>query len=672
MAVHWQIKFKSLRAGTDYTVSIYDETYTGNPVQLMGAADPFTTEEDSDEDMFTPICTQSGYLRIVDDGTFNWKDIVPVTDTARPVVLSSESEQRTNILWQGFLQAQNFSGTLYGGVQVRDFPIQCPLTVTQGTDINYEQTEIQNFAYLLKTIIDSIPQICRPTNFVIQGGAKAQQWLLKKIDWQNFCAEDNDGNLSARYSMFQCLEDMCSFWGWTARTYGNTIYMACADDAAMTTWLVMTSAQLATMAGGTAAGNTADTFETTEILPSDDVFVSMNNDEYVQRGPNKAEVSAETGTADEDVIEIYPPSVIKEMNEGGSYSTGGSGFGNFQSGSTYYTNDKLSFETETQSGTARTDYASFNVATYVDAKGRDSHCVVRIKKSFSSTSATAYAALQTIRPHAFTDGIFTVEAEFWKNNEKYSDASEIGIGKKNMYVRFGVGMTRQTAKWYTGGIFNDSAWSDNETAVKIPVGGTDKVLFSVNTRVRTNTPILIGRVFFELLGSDDIPEENGQRIFDVADITVSFKRNSNAFEVNQHPSGNFMKLVDREMSNSHTYTSENNNNVRNTWDANLIYASENNSVFGYGVLLNIDGSYLIGADFGGTDPERPEQHLANRVTSYWASSKRGASTEMRSDSQKVSGITPRHKVTLDGTTFYPISISHNWRDDVTALNLIEL
>ena len=88
--------------------------------------------------------------------------------------------------------------------------------------------------------------------------------------------------------------------------------------------------------------------------------------------------------------------------------------------------------------------------------------------------------------------------------------------------------------------------------------------------------------------------------------------------------------------------------------------------------MNIDGSYLIGADFGGTDPERPEQHLANRVTSYWASSKRGASTEMRSDSQKVSGITPRHKVTLDGTTFYPISISHNWRDDVTALNLIEL
>ena len=69
MAIHWQVKFRSLRANTLYTVSIYDDNYSGStPVQLKGGEHPFTTEEDNDDDFFTPVRTQSGYLRIVDDG----------------------------------------------------------------------------------------------------------------------------------------------------------------------------------------------------------------------------------------------------------------------------------------------------------------------------------------------------------------------------------------------------------------------------------------------------------------------------------------------------------------------------------------------------------------------------------------------------------------------------
>ena len=61
----YSISFKSLRAGTVYTVNIGSGI---GDVALKGAAQPFVTQEDDDEDMFTPIRTQSGYLRIVDDG----------------------------------------------------------------------------------------------------------------------------------------------------------------------------------------------------------------------------------------------------------------------------------------------------------------------------------------------------------------------------------------------------------------------------------------------------------------------------------------------------------------------------------------------------------------------------------------------------------------------------
>ena len=54
-----------------------------------------------------------------------------------------------------------------------------------------------------------------------------------------------------------------------------------------TNWLYMTYANLTTMAGGTAAGTTSDTFTTTNLdtTNSGDIFASTGNDEYVQRGP---------------------------------------------------------------------------------------------------------------------------------------------------------------------------------------------------------------------------------------------------------------------------------------------------------------------------------------------------------------------------------------------------
>ncbi|MEE1213499.1 MAG: hypothetical protein U0L04_00825, partial [Bacteroidaceae bacterium] len=90
---NYSVTFKSLRAGTVYTVHIGGGT--GAEVPLKGGAQPFTTQEDDDEDMFTPIRTQSGYLRIVDDGfaengvtPFDWKDLIPQKGNDRPVSLT--------------------------------------------------------------------------------------------------------------------------------------------------------------------------------------------------------------------------------------------------------------------------------------------------------------------------------------------------------------------------------------------------------------------------------------------------------------------------------------------------------------------------------------------------------------------------------------------------------
>ena len=48
-AIHWTLTFKSLN-NTDCTVNIYDNDYSGNPVALTGAANPFFFEEIEDDD----------------------------------------------------------------------------------------------------------------------------------------------------------------------------------------------------------------------------------------------------------------------------------------------------------------------------------------------------------------------------------------------------------------------------------------------------------------------------------------------------------------------------------------------------------------------------------------------------------------------------------------------
>ena len=666
MAIHWQIKFKAIRSGTDYTVNIYDDTYSGSPLQLKGGAQPFTTQEDDNEDMFTPVRTQTGYFRIVDDGfladgvtAFNWKTLLPSTDTDRPVTLTAGGVT----LWQGFMQSQDFGSKLYGNPQERELPIHCPLTVTEGTDINYTQTEIQNFAYLLKQIIDSIPATCRPTSVKVQGGADAQAWLLKRIDWQNFCDIDNDGNLSARFNLFQCLEDICRFWGWTARIHRQTLYLTCVDDTAETTWLTMTYANLTTMAGGTAAGDATGPF--TSLTLSGDIFASTDNDDFLQRGANRATVTVNGNKADSTFLMFAPDSFIKTMIDGGWQTR-------IQDDDKYvtYTVDKTECTLPLMEGSATQNKASFNVANYQNSllDDGDEQAVIRIKTTYSSA---VFAQLQTVYQHSFK-GYLVLRGTIYRKAHKFEsllnshDEGNSPIGNKTMIMRLGIGASRSSASWWNG-----RQWSDTMTTFSATIGNSDDIFrskYGSGTSYFYNSSINVGGksglIFVDFLGSSDLDDMDGQKSFEIASFSLT---------ISQEQPGRLMH--GDEWANTQTYKSSNNNNVRMDWNADCIYASDNNMANGFGVLLNADNTHMTTVSYGGSN-QRPEQHLADRVTTYWSASKRRMKTELRSSvlvsSTLIRDLSPQHKLTLDGTTCYPISINQEWRDDITIFTLLQI
>ena len=125
---NYSVTFVSLRAGTSYTVNIGGGT--GTAIPLKAAPAPLTTDEDDNDDVFMPLREQTGYLRIIDDGygdngsAFEWTDLIPVPGSERPVTLTAGS----TVVWQGFMQAQTFSGELYGNPQEREYPVQCALS----------------------------------------------------------------------------------------------------------------------------------------------------------------------------------------------------------------------------------------------------------------------------------------------------------------------------------------------------------------------------------------------------------------------------------------------------------------------------------------------------------------------------------------------------------------
>lgn len=684
MAKNYTITFKSLRAGTVYTLSINGGT--GTAVPLKPAAEPFSTQEDADEDQFRPVRTQSGYFRIVDDGkdsngnAFDWKDLIPATDTSRPVILRDGGG---TIVWQGFMQAQNFSGVLYGNPQEREFPVQCPLAALNSFKVTTAATDLRNFAYIIHNfLVTNMPGGISFSQFVVQGGNDARAWLLKMIDWQNFLCETDQNDLEPAYTHFDVLEDVCRFWGWTLRTRRQVVYMTCMDDSGEQSLLTMTTAQLATMAGGTSAGTVTSGIPSVAL--SGDIFASISNDTNQNRGPNRATVK---GVCNEHqtVLKVFPTSVENSLKNGGWQWVPG---GEDKVG--YFETAQIgSFETELMQGYTNGTYGAFScrqIFTSADADQAAECDMILINHVYNGTQ---WASVQTKKPMSFCGGSLKLSGTVYFGD--YVCDWEEGTRLK---LRLGIGMTRQTARWWympdveannpsdfrltygwspsgtlrefnaplmTGQIKSTGCWGVFGAIFKFPVD-YDYIPIAANEGLK-------GYIFIDVLGLES-EQRTYRQTFQIADFKVEFTRDIIELPTTTGQIRGRVKTEDRVTSRD--YMSENSNATREEWNADCIFASDNHMKYGFGLIMNFDGSFMDTAQYGNnqSNKQHPEQHLANRVASYWAATKRMLRVELRTDA--ITEPLPTQKVIIDGTTMNAVSVSREWRDDVTTLTLLQV
>ncbi len=683
MAIHWQIHFKSLRAqngNEDYTVSIYDADYSGTPIQLKGGAEPFVTQEDDDDDLFEPIRQQSGYIRIVDDGkdasgnalASGWlRQLLPANDLSRPVVLTNGFG---DTLWQGYLQAQNFSGTLYGNPQERDLPVQCVLSVLSAKDASTTEKDIHNFAWLLNYLLASIGLTPSSSPLGIdylffQGGAFARDWLKKRIDWQNFVSIDEDGTVKSDYDHYTMLEDICKFWGWTARTHGRDLWFVCADDeAGAPGFLALTMSQLASIANGTDAGTT---YDYDSFTLTGDIFADNSNDDIMVRGASKATVTADWNSAGKDWFTAWPSNVVKDMLTGGwntAEQTHGLQGNEVVDLWVQYTQRKASANTPIMAVTCQAQNASLCLARYASEQvDLDSYQgVIHLQHYTGST----FVQMDANYAHIY-DGNFQIKSDVYVGGGKYTKQSVSDI--KRIKMRFGIGATRASAKWYTG----NWTWSDTPTVFDAHIGYPDGiwrfgvadsgVWITQNINAVESAQGKEGKVFIDILSTADFyvnipPFFYLTDYIDLVGLTLSYQR-----VVVEYIGG---ELVYGDLLSRREYTAKNGNMSRADWNNDVIYASgKNNSDFGFGLVFDTDNRLMSTASYASGSQE-PEQHQANRVANYWASTRRMIRANLRSN--EVPLISPGMFLTIDGTRCYPLSISHEWRDDVINVSLIEI
>ena len=676
----------SLRRGTLYTVNIYDANYSGNPIPLKPGANTFTTDEDMDEDLFTPVRTQTGYLRIIDDGkdangnAFNWKDLVPANGTDHPVTLTHTEGNTTIIDWQGFMQAQNFSGVLYGNPQEREFPVQCGLAALNGEQTNYNNG-LQNFAFVIKEVCDIMTSksgsVIAIDTIMIQGGADARQWLLNRIDWMMFATEDSDGELQAKNTLIDVLNDVCQFWGWTARTKGKTFYLTCADDTNEQSYLQLTRAQLNTLAAAVTDTTTGTVIAAADIptvtindTTQNPVFVSTNQSDVKMQGAHKAEVKASINQISE-IIRFAPQKVRDQMEQGGyTWVDEGDNTGFFTTPAIY------SFNSAKLIGSANSTYSGFCRRQIYSSAGENAAiCDVILCKQYYNGSV--FASLQSTRQMPFSSGSLKFNFNIYDGCDAITNDYY-----RSIIIHIGIGMTRASAKWlhltYNAGTTTVS-WTSSPTDLAMRIDSKDiwaytndgfDTFYGIYSAVSFLNEFMYGYLFIDIMGTPDKTYVGLPPHFEIADFAVSYERAEEVIASDGHG-----RKITKDRTTTAKYSASNSNASTDNWNADCIFATDNNLEYGYGLLINGSGAIVSTVDYNGNS-EHPEQHLANRVANYWNTAKRKMDVEIRSDvladSIRLGDITPYEKVSLESVTLHAISIGRNWIDDITKLSLLEI
>ena len=676
MYIKYKIQFHPLRGSHVLELCVY-AAGSGTTMTLLGASEPFTTEEDDDEDFFKPVRTQSGYLRIVDDGNadFDWRDLLPDKFTDLPIVLRN-ADDPTEVLWTGFIQHQQADNTLYEYPIEREYAVYDVLGVMDHLYFNTGITTTSsyiNFASLIKTIVDELPSEVKPANYYFQDYPNARTRLLCKVNPQLF--HDVDiwqvevlSETPCRYKCLEVMEEIGKFWGYTIRTHGADMYFT-QDYSPMPTdsrsnFLKLTYAQLGTMAAGSTAGTEVAAPNAGSVWPGD--AASTENYLHTTEIYDEALVKADVGPYT-DVVKLFDE-FKRRMLPGANFGEGKKRgdkliyapvfMDDCRFAGVKYTAPRVGFWQGNLFG-IRNGNDPFGVG---GSYNYNYMAAVGMRYDYRDEN---FFTLSQLWPFCFENCVLSMTASFFDANgnmlNRPEDDSEVWGSCGTYFLNMSIALIKDdgVTEYYDG-----DQWLLTESIFACRVGGGDNYIYPL-----TGDPILPGwnpadprgrkpSKYIQMHGTGRLVIKV-YRMSDPAAMTAGI--------------GNFSVKVER-MANDTQESNDSNDyydiwppkSVANhkVWETSTIFASDNLNQFGFGTVLNANGTPLT--TFSSLQLH-PEEWVARMAGKYYSVKRMVAIFELRDEVPFVGGLTPASRIAFNDLVFHPVSISHNWRDSILRM-----
>ena len=655
--------FKALD-GTVYTVQIDGVTLQTTPPL---SAQPFDTQEDSDTDVYTPVRTQSGSVRLQSTDLSTWRSLIPSGALAEPVTLS----QGNTIMWQGYIQTGTFGMSYPAIYEVIELPVVCPLGVLECIPVEVSgPSEMVTVGQLLNYIFSKLTGHTFDIYFSVGPSTHTTvpTWLQYKLVWRNFINKGTPA--TGRFSCLGLLQELCKFFGWSCRTQGRGIYFTSATDSIQSDHFIKYSvAGLLTPASG------YTTEQNLSVSLTDAAFANTSQDEKFIPGFKKVTINSELN-AYNALIKLPSDEILKKYQ----YETPVLG-NRFQSTITkrykcwILKHESINFENEDVTITSYTEQdqtpsspINFEYGKLLIYDGDTSEN----KPRFGWNTIFEIHEMPWDRQRQNNTPLFSIESKdtfalgsgtlYVKGGADYNDQKEVATEPTAVCImRIG---TPGNYKYWNGSTWTSSYATFN---IEYTMQGIPNTRSSITEPEYEGTgmPIsgnMFGYIYFAVMKINyhvGLFEDVGY--IPIMNLEIGFVRVGEDDAINDKS----------YMANGGLFPDETTIDTIFTTDKTEVVSGGKtiHCELGYGMLFG-DNGIVDTILFGDGTQKKPEQHYANVIASFMSTSRRILTLSLKTS---VIGNTvgPRHTVTHDGHTFIPIAVDHSWRDDITTLTLIQ-
>ena len=687
-----------------YTITFVDRAerkyrllIDGGGTALDGGAVNFETQEDNDADMFKPVRCQTGAFRYIGKNDHaTWLGLIPTDALSKTVILQRQQGNSWNTRWQGYIQPQVFENEYPGnGTVEHDFAVQCPLSVLDTLDIDPSPTTTINsnptitFGALLQTYVFNRLTGTTISAYVMQGTtAVTSSRLGLKVMWANFLDTDSNNNVVCKYTCKQVLEEFCKFFGYTCRIHGTVVYFTqpTGNNVGFSSYTTLAGTPTAVQRGS---------FSITGSMLCD-----TENHEEIHPGIGKATVRSDINALD-NLVEIPYDELFDQYNMGNLNSS------TIVRPVDYYEHDVYNLIRVPDSNGGTLAYENDNVSlsclmttkpgTGSDAGNQKRYCRFFVYDDSDvgevggavPDSKTNYAWRKCIELfHSYASGTPSGNIEMFKITSKQTFVVSDGI----LYINF---KCHQVSAWicnyFSMGVYpsarcrlkigdmywNGSAWTANTSAtfnLEFTSEGSKSTRTSINDPQYNGCGIPItntmrGIIEFTILDvpSWSVPVAGSQvnGFLPLLDFEIGFVRGT--IEDTKHRGNEYT-------TNGGKFRDE--VNVDLIWASDVAYGTGNfirHMPAGMGYILNGSTEKPQGTvkSMAGGDVI-PEQYLSQLIANYGQTTHRLLQMNLRSSSLGDVVPTANTSGLESNITFFPLAISHNWRDDVTTLTLMQI